>query len=226
MMSQQFTMDLLQPPSFSRDDFVLGACNAMAADWIDRWPDWPGRIKGVVLHGPQDCGKSHLASIWQEKSRAALMTRLDDQSIFSLDANKHAIWDHPKPDASWPEDLIFHFLNRLTELDGSLLILSRQPMAVLDWQLADVGSRLKGLSSAAITEPEDMMLMSLLHKHADDLGLALDDDVARYIVTRMDRSFSATRDIMTALNDKALSAKKNLTIHLARDVLEHQFDLY
>ena len=84
MTTQQFTIDLTPPPSFAREDFVLSGCNAMAADWIDRWPDWPGRIQGLVLHGPPSCGKSHLAAIWQSKSKAKIYDCIDDQTIFGL----------------------------------------------------------------------------------------------------------------------------------------------
>ena len=226
MPAQQLTMDLLPPPSFAREDFVLGGCNAMAADWVDRWPDWPGRIKGVVLYGPPACGKSHLAAIWQTRSQAKSYTKIDDTSIYDLDDTPHMIWDHPMPGADWPEDLIFHLLNRLTEIDGSLLILAHHPMAAVDWHIADVASRLKGLSSVAITTPDDEMLAALLHKHADDMGLALDQGVVRYITSRMDRRFDAAHQIMVKLNEMALATKKNVTIPLARDVLEHQLDLY
>ena len=226
MTPQQFTMDLMPPPSFARDDFVLSGCNAMAADWIDRWPNWSGRIKGLVLYGPPLCGKSHLAAIWQTKSQAKTFDKIDDSTIYALDDHPHMIWDKPTPSSDWPEDLIFHLLNRLTEIEGSLLVLSDQPMTAIGWQIADVASRLNGLSSATITAPDDEMLMALLFKHADDLGLALDADVARYIISRIDRRFDKAHHVMVQLNEAALSAKKNVTIHLVRDVLEEQLNLY
>jgi hypothetical protein len=120
-----------------------------------------------------DCGKSHLAAIWAKASHAKIMTGLDEQSIHQLDDNPHVIWDHPVPSSAWPDDLVFHVLNRLTELDGSLLILSRMPMAELDWGLADVTSRFNGLAGVAITSPDDDVLMAVLHKLADDWRLTL-----------------------------------------------------
>ena len=230
MSNEQFTMDLMPPPSFSREDFILSGCNAMAADWIDRWPEWDGRIKGVVLYGPPSCGKSHLAAIWQTRSHAKVFTKIDDDTIYTLDETPHMIWDHPAPSdeqpSDWPEDLVFHLLNRLTEINGSLLILSHRPMVKMGWQLADVASRLNGLPNAAITDPDDEILAALLHKHADDKGLALDDDVVRYVISRMDREFDKAHQIISKLNDLALSTKKKVTVPLARDVLEKQFNLY
>ncbi len=219
MSNAQFTMNLTPPPRFGRDDFVLGACNALAADWVDRWPNWPGRIKGLVLHGDAACGKSHLGAIWAEQSKAEAVERLDDKAIHQLDKHPHVIWDNPAPSPQWPDDLVFHFLNRLTEVDGSLLILSRKPMAMMDWTLADVVSRLNGLAAAGIDAPDDAVLAAVMHKLADDVGLTLDPEICRYIIHRIDRSFAAATAVIKALNNAALAEKRKLTINLARDVL-------
>lgn len=219
MSTTQFTMDLFSSTSNDRDDFALGACNALAADLVDQWPDWRGRIKGLVLHGPADCGKSHLAAIWAASSKATIMTSLNDRSIHQLDDHPHVIWDHPTPSAAWPDDLVFHFLNRLTELEGSLLILSRTPMTALSWSLLDVNSRLNSLLAAGIDAPDDDILMAVMQKRADDCGLALDPEVARYIVKRIDRSFTAVNVIVDELNTITLAEKRKLSTSLARDVL-------
>lgn len=220
MSDTQLTMDFASAPSYARDDFILSPCNALAADWIDRWPDWPGRIKGVVLEGPEASGKSHLAAIYQEQSAAHLMTSISEDSLTRLDQTPNLIWDHPAPGADWPDDLLFHHLNTLTEIGGSLLVLSRLPMASLEWSLADNNSRMRGLVSTAITAPDDDVLQSLLFKHADDLGLPLDGDVARYIVSHTDRSFLAAKQMMKTLNDACLSGQRKLTIPLVKQVLD------
>ena len=221
MNTTQFTIDFTSPPSFAREDFVLGGCNALAADWIDRWPDWPGRISGVFLLGPADSGKSHLASIWMKESGAKILTALTQADLDALGPNPHLVLDHPLPGASWPEDILFHLLNRIAE-GGSLLILSRVKVAEMGWTLADVTSRLAGLVAAEITTPDDGLLMALVQKHADDLGMALDGEVARYIVGRMERSFSSARAIIAAINALALARKRKVTISIAREVLDEQ----
>lgn len=212
----------MSTPSFEREDFVLGGCNALAADWIDRWPDWPGRISGVFLLGPADAGKSHLAAIWMKESGAKLLNALTSADLEELGPRPHLVLDHPLPGNDWPEDVLFHLLNRIAE-GGSLLVLSRVPVAEMAWVLADVSSRLAGLVAAEITPPDDTLLMALVQKHADDLGLALDGEVARYIVERMERSFSAAKAIIAAINALALARKKKATISMAREVLDqHQ----
>jgi len=221
MNTSQFTIDFSSPPSFEREDFILGGCNAIAADWIDRWPDWPGRIPGVFLLGPADAGKSHLAAIWMKMSNASLLKKLSPDDLEVLGPAPHVALDHPLPGPSWPEDILFHLLNRISE-GGSLLVLSRVPAAEMGWSLADVASRMAGLVAAEITTPDDSLLTALVQKHADDLGLALDGEVVRYIVGRMERSFSSARAIIAATNALALARKKKVTISMAREVLDQQ----
>ena len=220
MSDNQLTMDFSSHPSYARDDFILGACNALAADWIDRWPDWPGRIKGVVIEGPEASGKSHLASIWQNISHANLMTKLDEVSLASIEQSPHLIWDNPTPGPDWEDDLLFHHLNTLTDIGGSVLVLTRKPMTALNWSLADNNSRMRGLVNAAITTPDDDVQLGLIFKHADDIGLALDVDVARYIVNHADRSFKSAQNIVALMNDACLKNKRKLTIPVAKSVLE------
>lgn len=221
MTDNQMTIDFVSEPSFGRDDFVLGSCNALAADWIDRWPDWPGRIRGLVIHGPADCGKSHLGAIWSEKSSAVMLNRLDGEAADRITPQSHILLDHPMPGAAWPEDRFFHLLNRLAEGEGSVLILSRQPMAGLEWGLADLASRLAGLAAAGITTPDDEVLVAVMQKHADDLGLALDGEIARYISNRIERSFTAARHAVRQINEVALRRKKKVSLAMARDILDH-----
>ena len=97
-------------------------------------------------------------------------------------------------------------------------------MAEMQFGLDDVASRLNGLSSAVIDTPDDDVLTAVLHKLADDLGLALDPEVTRYIVSRINRSFLTAQQIITALNKVTLAEQRKLTVPLARDVMdEHGF---
>ena len=63
---QQMPLDIRFPKLQGREDFIIGACNRLAAAWINRWPDWPKPGHSLNLVGPAGAGKSHLAAIWQE----------------------------------------------------------------------------------------------------------------------------------------------------------------
>ena len=219
-MPEQTSMSFGAEPSHGRGDFVLGACNSLAADWIDRWPDWPGRIAGLLVHGPADCGKSHLGSIWLEMSGGRALAGLDGADLAALDGNPHVLLDHPAPGAGWPEDLFFHLLNRLTELGGSVLVLSRLPAAGLEWPLPDLASRLAGVMAAEISDPDDAVLRAVMRKIADDRGLALEPEVLGYAASRMERSFSAARRTVEMIDAMSLARKKGASIAMVREILD------
>src|SRR5205809_5405273 len=62
-MVKQLTFELaLPPPTFAREDFVVGDGNREALAWLDRWPDWPA--PALALSGPAGSGKTHLGRIW------------------------------------------------------------------------------------------------------------------------------------------------------------------
>src|SRR5689334_15748501 len=68
----QLVLSLGHPESFAREDFIVGASNAAALALIDAWPEWPDRI--VALVGAEGSGKSHLASMWGEKTGARFLS--------------------------------------------------------------------------------------------------------------------------------------------------------
>ena len=219
-MPEQISLRFDREPNYARKDFVLGSCNAMAADWIDRWPDWPGRIKGLVIHGLPDSGKSHLGAIWAEISGASMATRLNDQTLQTLADNPHILLDHPASGDDLPEEIFFHLLNRLIELDGTVLILSRQPVSAQSWGLADLSSRLAGLMSAEIGVPDDTVLMAVMQKIADDLGLALSPEILSYTIARMERSFTAARQTVEMIDSIALARKKKASLAMVREIMD------
>ena len=126
----------------SRDDFIISDCNKLAAEWIDRWPDWPGQFPVLNIVGPAASGKSHLAAVWQAASNAEIL-----QPDGAGDAPaSNIILDHPQFGDSAGEEGLFHCLNALNACGRSMLILSRTPVARMDWQLADLASRMRAVN--------------------------------------------------------------------------------
>ncbi len=220
MTTRQTTLDFPTPDNHARRRFILGACNAMAADWIDRWPEWPGIIRALIIHGPRFSGKSHLASIWTETSEATMIAHLKD-GIDHLDPAKHYVFDGIAPNSDWPDDMLFLALTRFTGAEGSLLILADAAPALMPWKLADVTSRLAVINSAQITTPDDAMFHELLRKLADDKGLALDDDIIAYIVKRMERRYESAVQTIQELDAMSITEKKKVNLSMARKILNN-----
>src|SRR5258708_37771810 len=67
----QLPMDLPYRTALGGADFLASACNEAALGWIERWPAWPPA--GLVVYGPQGCGKTHLGHLWCERSGGTLI---------------------------------------------------------------------------------------------------------------------------------------------------------
>lgn len=225
---KQIPMDLSFRSAQGRDNFFISSSNQLAADWIDRWPDWPGQVQGLNIVGGSGSGKSHLAAVWQEQSGAAIISNPDGDMVHSS-AEKSGkapcfILDNLTPETV-DDEALFHFLNAIKSVQGSLLILSPLPVAQMAWTLADLISRLKAINVAQIELPDDMILFVLLEKYFAERQLVAPHNMLHYIVSRMDRSFSAVNQIGAALDHEALASKKGLSVNLARDVLHKQLEI-
>ena len=218
---QQMPLDMPLPKLQGRDDFIIGACNRLAAAWINRWPDWPKPGHSLNLVGPSGAGKSHLAAIWQEMCGA----RLCDQpaglaSIMADGAVPRVILDKIDGAFDWPEDTLFHLFTRCDVESGGLLMLSELPVTQMHWDLADLRSRMRGMATAFIGLPDDALLYALLEKYFADRQLLAPPTMLRYLLRRMERSFDAVQTIVAALDRRSIADKKPLSIGLARLVLQ------
>ena len=71
-MSDQLPLPLEPKLHFTRDDFVVGAGNRDAVDFLDGWPDWPAPAAAVF--GPPGSGKTHLARIWAGETGSGILS--------------------------------------------------------------------------------------------------------------------------------------------------------
>ena len=213
----QLPLDLQFMSSQGRDDFIIGESNHLAATWIDRWPDWPGQYRVLNLVGPAASGKGHLASIWREQSGATVINSLGEwRPGTDID---HAVLEDPVPGPQWPEEALFHLINGAARDGRSVLITSREPVAGLGWQLADLKSRLRSINLVGLDRPDDALLRRLLEKYFADRQLAVAGQVLDHMVSRMERSFQALQTIAAAMDRRSLATQRSLTLPLAREIM-------
>lgn len=225
---RQLALDLGHRPALGRTDFLVAPGNAVAVEWIDRWPDWPGH--GLALHGPAGAGKSHLASVFRERSgaRAVAPARLAEAEPPELLGAATACvvdWEGDGLEdgllaAPEPARALLHLFNMLIERRGALLLVGRQPPARWRVALPDLRSRLVTLPTAALGAPDDGLLRAVLVKLFADRQLEVAEPVLDYLLPRMERSFGAARALVEALDRAALSGRRGISVPLARAVLD------
>ena len=198
---------------------MTGPSNSAALRLIESWPDWPAPV--VLLTGPSGSGKTHLAHIWAAKANAGIVPASAlslDSGVPGLSPGGAVVVEDVLPDAV-PEAALFHLINSVREVGGSLLLTSRsQPD---DWRasLPDLRSRLRLAAPAALGAPEDDLLRRVLVKLFADRQLVVDKPVIDYLISRMERSLSAAVSLVEALDHAALAAGRRITRAMAAGIL-------
>jgi chromosomal replication initiation ATPase DnaA len=212
----QLVLSLGHPESFAREDFVAGASNDAALALIDAWPDWPDSI--VALVGPEGSGKSHLASIWGEKTGARFLSgrflgETDLPAMLSTGAL--VIEDLPM---RIDEVALFHLLNLARQEKAHVLVTARTQPA--SWQIAlpDLSSRLRALPVVTVKPPDDALLRALLAKLAADRQIDLEEPVLSYLVPRLERTFAGVRSAVARLDQEAMRQHRPVTRALAAEL--------
>ena len=218
LRAPQLPLALPHVASYGRDDFMLGPSNEAALKLIESWPAWPSPV--VLLAGPSGSGKTHLVNIWASIADAQIM-----------DAGKLARLIHPTvsargaiaiedvaPEAA-PEGALFHLINSVREVGGSLVITSRAPADEWRVNLPDVRSRLRMATPAALGAPDDELLRKVLVKLFSDRQLVVDKPLIDYLISRMERSLSAAVALVETLDREALAAGRPITRAMASAVL-------
>lgn len=210
MAMRQLTLDLAHRPALAREDFLVSPANAAAVALVDQWPNWP--THGAVIVGPPGSGKSHLASVWQQRSEAklrpaaALATdRVPD------DFSTGALVVEDAGEGTLDERALFHLINLARQEGGYVLLTASRPVATWPISLPDLRSRLKALPEASILPPDDALLRGVLVKHFADRQIAVSEGIISYILLRMPRSMAALRQIVEEIDSRALAEKVEIT---------------
>ncbi len=224
---RQLPLDLGHRPALTRDSYLVSATNQAAFDAIGDpalRPD--GRL---ILCGPQDSGKTHLAAIWASVAGAAAIAAdaLNSTQVASLaDGGAFVIEDADRiAGQKSNEHALFHALNLSAAHGARMLITGRSAPAHWPIVTPDVASRLQSLPMIAIGPPDDTLLSSILNKLFSDRQLSVSPDATRFLVSRMERTFAAAERIVEALDNRALADKRPVTRNLAMELLASEPDV-
>ena len=225
MTTRQLALDLEHRPALGADDFLVAASNADAVDWIDRFPEWPSPV--LTIAGPAGAGKTHLTKVFLSISgaeeiildeTAELASEWPDAPAIAIDGADRVCGNAAS------EESLFHLYNDALSSGRRILLTAASPPARWPINLPDLASRLRASAVATIGPPDDSLLITVMAKQFADRQMNVDDDVLRYAATRLERSFSAVRRFVTAIDKYSMESKRRVTVPLARDVLSSYLD--
>jgi DnaA regulatory inactivator Hda len=222
----QLPLELVPRPALGREDFLVAPSNQVAVAWIDRWPDWPG--PALALYGPPGCGKTHLGQVWRAASGAVeidagRLARAEPPEL--LGAARACVLDDAESllgvaGAGADVERLLHLFNSVVERGGQVLLTGRAAPARWPCALADLRSRLAAATAVRMEPPDDALMAAVLVKLFADRQLPVGEELVRYLLARMERSFAAARALVAALDRASLADRRAVTIPLARRVLE------
>ena len=201
MIIEQPALPLVYRPRLGEADYIVSEANRDAVQWLGDPGRWP--MPRCLLLGPPASGKSHLAAVFGVRKPASI---IDDA------------------DRITDGEALFHAWNAATEERPLLLTATRLPR---QWahHLPDFASRLAATPQVRLADPDDALIAAVLAKGFVDRGLRVGDDVIAWLVLRIERSFAAARDVVARLDALALAERRDITVPLARALLDEQGEL-
>ncbi len=217
-MGGQLRLKLESAADFGRVRFIVSACNAEAADALDRWPD--GRSQALALIGPAGSGKTHLATAWAARTGAVVLHKeAMDQEPDHWPSGPAVLED---ADGAAHGEVFFHLLNSAERPGGALLLTGRSAPNTWPVAVPDLRSRLNALPVVVLGEPDDAVLRGVLINLFQERSIRAPDDLLAYLVRRMERSAAAARAMVRALDEASSAESRPVSRVLARQILKDE----
>lgn len=206
-MHTQIPLDFVKKPSFGRSLFVRGESNSQVWTAIESWRNWQTSI--LTIYGSKGTGKTHLAHIWCERTKAIYLDGEDTHHITPIWQNNAICLDNA---AQAPEIILFSLINMALNGDiPALLMCAQDKPAFWPIELSDLQSRLRSLPHVEILPHGDQMIGPILRKLFADRDRIIQTDMLDYIIPRIDRSPSGLIDFVEAIDLYARRKKIDLT---------------
>ncbi len=185
-------------------------------------------VGGAWLRGPAGSGRSHLLQATcaaagdgavylpaAELGEAGpgMLDGLESRRIIALDDI-----DVLAGDADW-ERALFTLFNEVQTHTGQLIVAAAMAPRECPFRLPDLASRLMQLPTFALRVLGEEQRVAALQLRAEQRGLDLPPDTARYLLTRARRDMGSLQALLERLDREALRAQRRLTVPFVREIL-------
>lgn len=229
-----------EPANFSMTQLTLGIGLRDSATFENYYPGpnqeaWKllqqSHADNLFLWGRAGTGKSHLLqALCQQMNlqqqavfylplnqfqdlHIEMLQGLESMAVICLD-DVDAVAGNPQ----W-EEALFHLYNRCREQQVRLVMTASTAPSGIDFQLADLKSRLSWGLILQLHTLNDEDKQALLQLRARNRGMSLSDEVANYLIKRAPRDLQSLIDLLERLDQASLIQQRKLTIPFVRELL-------
>lgn len=221
----QLLLDMRLNEHFSFDEFVIGS-NSQLLEHLRQLPPQRDQFELIYIWGAATVGKSHLAQACCQvdgrqgiylpcdmllSADVALLQGLETMDLICLDNVQLCMGN-----AAW-EEALFHLYNRCQQQNTVWVVTSDVPPAELSTLLPDLKSRLSHGLTYHLNPLNDEEKLEALQAKAKLRGIALTEEVGRFILSRGPREMGKLMAMFDQLDQASLIQKRKLTIPFVKE---------
>ena len=217
-MNKQLILDFPKTKNYLKEDFYVSPSNNEAFKTIESWPKWLKRA--VNIYGPSGSGKSHLVSIFANKTISLTIKYSElSETIFERFKSKEVliIEDFVNRDK---EELLYSLYDNVEKFNKYLLFTSKNPINSMKFLLPDLQSRISSCNIVEIKLPDDNLIEAILSKNLSDRQITVDKKYMKYTIKRIDRSYENLSKFIYILDKFTLKSGKSITFQVIKEVLK------
>ena len=214
----QTLFDFKVSKNYLDQDYYLSSSNQDAYNLINSWPKW---IKKTInLYGEKFSGKSHLASIFENKTNCikVLSKNFSNETIKNFKIKQALIIEDF--DKNFSENLLYAVLNMVEQENKYLLITSLKPINEFNFKLPDLISRIRNCLLIGIKNPDDDLIYALLVKYLSDRQINIDNKLIEYIIKRIDRSYEKIFLFIHKIDKLSLRKGRSINLITIKEALK------
>ncbi len=202
---------------FNEHDYYVSKSNFFAFNLIQNWPNWEKKI--LNISGDKFSGKTHLAKIFESKSKALYLTKenLNEDIFKTIKLKESIIIDDFEIIEN--EKLLYSLFNLIYQDNKYLLILSNKSINEINFRLEDLNSRAKNCIFAKIQNPEDDLIFAIILKNFSDRQIKLEKKIVEFIIKRIDRSYGKIYEFIYKVDQLSLKKKKPINFKTIKEIL-------
>jgi len=213
----QLLLDFDHKIEFNEHDYYVSKSNYFAFNLIQNWTKWEKKI--LNIYGDTFSGKTHLAKIFQNKSKALYLTDNDvNEEIFKkIKLSECIVIDDFEKIKN--ESLLYSLFNLIYQDNKYLLILSNIAISDINYSLDDLNSRAKNCIFAKIENPDDDLIFAIIVKSFSDRQIKLEKKFLEYIIKRIERSYGKIYEFIYKVDELSLKKKKPINLKTIKEIL-------